>query len=71
MGFVSRIFSPPKPPAAPPPPEPKETAPVETEAQKETKKRKAAGRLGGAGYGQGSVMSQIEESETSKTILGS
>ena len=72
MGFVARVFSPPKPKAPPPPPPPAPKAePKETEAQKETKRRKAAGKLGGAGYCQGSVMSQMEESGTSRTILGS
>tara|TARA_R100000655_G_scaffold109068_1_gene162553 strand:+ start:851 stop:1066 length:216 start_codon:yes stop_codon:yes gene_type:complete len=71
MGFVARVFSPPKPKAPPKPPPAPKTEPVETEAQKATKRRKSAAKLGGAGYGQGSVMSQMEESGTSRTILGS
>ena len=35
------------------------------------KKRASAAKLGGAGYGQGSVMTQMEERGTSRTILGS
>ena len=71
MGFVARVFSPPKPKAPPKPPPAPKAEPVETESQKAAKKRRAAGKLGGMGYGQGSVMSQMEDSGTSRTILGS
>ena len=76
MGFVSRIFSPPKPPKPaptppPPPPAPK-MEPEETDAQKTMRKRRAAQRLGGAGYGRGStVLADMEQSGTGRTVLGS
>ena len=74
MGFVARVFSPPKPKAPPkPPPPPKPVADMADTSQQAAmrKKRASTAKLGGAGYGQGSVMTQMEERGTSRTILGS
>jgi len=46
--------------------------PKETDAQKTMRKRRAAQRLGGAGYGRGStVLADMEQSGTGRTVLGS